>query len=322
MPKTRFHFDPHSLTFKQVTISVKQKLLKVVSLLGTGLAFSAVTLVILYNVVDSPKEKSLKREIAQYEFQLKLMNDRMKQLDVVLTDLQKRDDDIYRVVFEAEPVPASMRNAGYGGVNKYAKLEGFSSSDLLIEAMKNMDRMARRMYVQSKSYDAVYEMAKNKSKMLTCIPAIVPVPNGARNIASGFGYRIHPVYKTLRMHTGIDFMSPRGAKVYATGDGVVESASWEGGYGNCVIINHGYGYKTMYAHLSAFKSKTGQKVTRGEVVGYVGSTGLSVAPHLHYEVLKSNKRINPVNFFSNDLTPAEYQQVIEAASKVTQSMSL
>jgi murein DD-endopeptidase MepM/ murein hydrolase activator NlpD len=242
-------------------------------------------------------------------------------MDVVMGDLQERDDNIYRVIFEAEPISTDIRKAGYGGVNKYKALENYDYSGLMIETTKKLDRLAKQMYVQSKSYDELLKEVQNKNKLLASIPAIQPIANKRlRAMASGFGYRIHPIYKTSKLHTGMDFSAPVGTPIYATGDGVVVTADAEGrGYGNHVVINHGYGYRTLYGHMSRIKARRGQTVKRGEVIGYVGNTGTSTAPHLHYEVLKNNKPINPINFYYNDLSPQEYELMLEMSSRANQS---
>jgi murein DD-endopeptidase MepM/ murein hydrolase activator NlpD len=247
----------------------------------------------------------------------------MDKLNLVVKDMENRDDNIYRVIFEAEPIPSTVRNAAYGGTDRYAKLEGYDNTKLIASTTKKLDALSRKLYVQSKSYDEVLALAKDKTKMMSCIPAIVPIKNGASKIASGFGYRLHPIYKTLQMHPGIDIISPRGTPIYATGDGVVQTpaGNYLTGYGICVVINHGYGYQTLYGHMSRKVVTEGTRVKRGQLIGYVGSTGMSTAPHLHYEVWKSGSRVNPVNYFYNDLSPAEYQKVIEVSSKITQSLS-
>jgi len=289
----------------------------------SGMVFAVVVLVIAYNFFSSPKERMLEREIDQYKQQYELLSERMTRVDAVLKDMENRDDNIYRVIFEAEPIPSTVRSASYGGADRYAKLEGYDNSKLIIEITKKLDLLSRRLYVQSKSYDEVLELAKNKTQMMASIPAIIPIKGGADKICCGFGYRLHPIYKTLQMHPGVDITSPRGTPIYATGDGVVQSpaGNYLTGYGICVVINHGYGYESLYGHMSRKVVSEGQKVKRGELIGYVGSTGMATGPHLHYEVWKSGSRVNPVNYFYNDLTPAEWQKVIEASSKITQSLS-
>jgi len=319
--KHKYHFDYNTLTFKEVRVSFKQKLLKFLSFITSSLVFSTAILVVLYTVVDSPKEKVLKKEIELYKYQFRVMNDRISKLNNVVKDLENRDDNIYRMIFEAEPVPKSVRNAGFGGVDKYEKLQGYSNSELLVETTKKIDKLSRQLYVQSKSFDELFELVKNKTNMMASIPAILPVSLKKASIVSGYGYRIHPIFKAMRMHTGIDIAAAKGTPVYASGDGLVTSSSQESGYGNVVNISHGYGYVTKYAHLAKSAVRKGQKVKRGDLIGYIGSTGLSTAPHLHYEVLKGGKTINPVNYFYMDITPEEYQRIIEESSKVNQALS-
>lgn len=323
MAKAKYHFDHKSLTFEKVRLKWKDILLKVLSYVATGSVFSAIVILIAYNFFSSPKERMQQREIEQYKLQYKMLNDRMDNISAVLDELQEKDDNIYRVIFEAEPIPSTIRNAARGGSNKFAKLEGLNNSDILIETSKKLDQIARNMYVQSKSFDEVFAMARNKEQMMACLPAIVPLKGGTARIVSGYGFRIHPIYKTLRMHYGMDFTAPKGTPIFATADGTVVSpaSGSTSGYGIVVLINHGYGYQTLYSHMSKVAVRPGQKVKRGQVIGYVGSTGLAVAPHLHYEVIKNGKKINPINFFFNDLSPEDYKKVLEIASRVTQSLS-
>ena len=240
---------------------------------------------------------------------------------MVLDDVQNRDDNIYRVIFEADPIPKSIRKAGYGGVNRYENLKGFNNSDLITNTSEKVDQISKQLYIQSKSFDDIIELAKNKTDMLAALPAIQPVSNkNLSRMASGYGYRIHPIYKTRKMHSGMDFSAKTGTPIYATGDGKISKVRRSRrGYGNHVVIDHGYGYKTLYAHMKKYAVKKGQKVKRGEVIGYVGSTGTSVAPHLHYEVHKDGRKINPVNFYFNDLNPEEYEKMLEISSQNNQS---
>lgn len=323
MAKVKYHFNAKSLAFEKVTLKWKDRILKLLSYLATGTVFSAVVILFAYNFFNSPKEKAQQREIDQYKLQYKILNDRMDKINAVLGELQEKDDNIYRVIFEAEPIPSSVRNAAQGGADKYSKLEGLKNAELVIETTKKLDKISRQMYIQSRSFDEVFSMARNKEQMMASLPAIVPIRGGTARIVSGYGYRIHPIYKTMRMHWGIDFTAPRGTPIFATADGTVISpdAAGTSGYGIVVLINHGFGYATQYSHLSRAAVKPGQKVKRGQIIGYVGSTGLAVAPHLHYEVIKNGKKINPINFFFNDLSPEEYKKVLEIASRVTQSLS-
>lgn len=321
MAKTKYLFNPKSLTFEKAKITIKDRILKLLGYLATGIAFSSLVMVVAYNFFDSPKEKRLKREISQYEFQYKLLNDRMDKIQAVVLDLQHRDDNIYRTIFEADPIPSTVRKAGFGGSERYDGLKGFDNTVLLTETTKKLDEITSQLYVQSKSFDEVWAMAMNKSNMMSAIPAIIPIRNGANNIVSGFGRRFHPLLKSLHFHSGIDITAPRGTPIYASGDGVVVELKGMSGYGLVVVVDHGFGYKTLYGHMTKKTVKPGQKVKRGECIGYVGSTGMSTAPHLHYEVIKNGNKINPVNFFFKDLSPEEYENVIESAGKVNQALS-
>jgi murein DD-endopeptidase MepM/ murein hydrolase activator NlpD len=322
MSKIKYRFNTKSLTYERAKLSPREIFLRVLSYLATGLVFATIVIVFAYRYLDSPKERQLLRENENLKIQYEILNKRVELLAAVLEDLQQRDDNIYRVIFEAEPIADNIRKAGFGGVNRYKSLEGFDNSQLVIEATKKIDRLAKQMYIQSKSFDEVFNLAKNKEAMLASIPAIQPVSNkDLTRVASGFGYRTHPIYKIQHLHTGLDFTAPVGTEIYATGDGIVKEVNTDSrGYGNHIIISHGFGYETLYAHLSKFNGlKPGQKVKRGEVIGYIGNTGTSTGPHLHYEVIKNGEKINPINFFYNDLTPEEYQKMIELTSQAGQS---
>lgn len=321
MPKAKYYFNTHSLKYERVVVSIGKKLLRITGWLTTALVFSVVIILISYSYIDSPKEKQLRREINELTLQYELIQQRVNQAEAVLKDLEHNDDNIYRVIFEAEPIPESVRDAGYGGINKYRELAGYDNSELVIETSKKVDRLAKQLYVQSKSYDEIFALAKNKTQMLASIPAIQPVSNkDLKRIASGFGYRIHPIYKTSILHTGLDFTAPVGTEIYSTGNGTVQKIEYNGrGYGHNVIISHGFGYETLYGHMSKIKVRQGEKIKRGDVIGFVGNSGTSTGPHLHYEVMKNGNKINPVNFFYNDLTPEEYEKMLVISSQYNQS---
>lgn len=322
MAKIKYHFNTKTMSFEELRVSVKHKLLKFFSILTSGMVLSAAFMLVLYSFIDSPKEKNMKRENEQLRLQYQMLEDRMDEISAVLNNIQNRDDNIYRTIFEAEPIPDNVRKAGFGGSDRYKDLQGYESSEIMTKTARKMDVIARQLYIQSKSFDEIVQLARNKEKMLTCIPAIQPVSKTQSTIVSGFGYRIHPIYKTSRMHTGIDFAAKTGTPVYATGDGtVIDPKGNQSGYGIVCIINHGYGFQSLYGHLSKMLVKPGDKVKRGQIIGLVGSTGLSVAPHCHYEIIKNGVKINPVNYFYNDLTPEEYEKVIEAASRPSQALS-
>ena len=322
MAKTKYKFNSESLTYHKVERTFKQKALHTLGIFLIVLANAGVGYTIFSFTFDSPKEKGLKRQIDEMSLTLELFNKDLDNLESVLHDMQDRDDNIYRTIFEAEPLNYSVREAGFGGSNRYSELEGRDNSEIVIETAKRLDILMRKTYIQSNSYDDLTEMAINKEKMLASIPAIQPISNkDLKRTASGWGYRIHPIYKIKKFHYGIDFTAPEGTDIYVTGDGVVEKIekSQTDGYGNSIVIDHGYGFKTLYGHLSAFNVKKGQKVKRGDVIGFVGNTGLSTAPHLHYEVIRDGVKVNPVNYFFNDLTADEYSRMIELSMRPGQS---
>jgi len=323
MSKVKYKFNKRSLTFDRVQTTFRKRLWYFFTHLSTGVVFAAVVLVLAFNFLESPKEKAQKREIEQMKLQFSILNDQLDRVTKVMSDLQDRDDNIYRVIFEAEPIPGSIREAGIGGVDRYDKLKGYKNSDLIIETEKKMDKILGELYIQSKSFDEVFDLAKNKERMLVSIPAIQPISNkDLRRIGSYFGARVDPFYKVRKFHEGMDFSAPIGTEVYATGNGAIEMAGHDdgGGYGNEIIIDHGYSYKTVYAHLSRIFVKPGQKVLRGQIIGYVGNTGKSTSPHLHYEVRKNGVPLNPIYFFFNDLSADQYQMMLNLSSRPSQTM--
>jgi murein DD-endopeptidase MepM/ murein hydrolase activator NlpD len=286
-----------------------------------------VGLLILYsNYFESPKELMLKNEVNELKYYYSKLNDELSTLDKTLKGLEHRDDNIYRAVLGAEPIDKSVRDAGVGGMDRYAEIraKNINHEELIVELFEKADKLKRKLYIESKSQDEVVELAENKEAMFAAIPAIQPIANKQLiALASGFGMRIHPVYKVRKMHTGIDFAAPIGTPIYATADGKIEEVSVKfSGYGKMIVIDHGFGFKTRYAHMHEFAVRQGQTIKRGELIGYVGDTGLSTAPHLHYEVLKNNVLINPIHYFFNDLTPAEYEKMVELASIENQSLGM
>ena len=322
MKNKNYKYNPETLDYEEVKLSVWDKLKKLSYYLIASIVFSFLILSIaFYNIrsyiqEEAAKEnQSLRQEITSFNKDLNLILE-------VLGDIQLRDDNIYRAIFETDPYPDHKRQLGTGGNSmKYKKYENMEYGDLVIEISKKIELIEKKLASQSKSFDQVFDLTKEKQKMIKSIPSIQPVSNrDLTRIASGFGLRMHPIYKILKMHKGMDFTAPIGTEIYATGDGVVERVGWVGGYGKTIMINHGFGYKTRYAHCSKYKCRKGQKVKRGDLIGFVGNTGQSTGPHLHYEVFKNKKQINPVNFFFNDLSPEEYDKVIEISSRPTQSL--
>ena len=319
-----YKFNPHTLSYEKVKTSFADKLKKISFSVAFGLVLGVVLLVIGLRVFDSPRERKLKREMAMMERQMKNLRDIIKRDEAVLVDLENRDNSIYRTLLEAEPITNEQRTVGLQGED-YEELQGYDCSDLVIATTKRIDDFSKRLYIQSKSFDEVYRMASNKKERLDHIPAIMPLKKNQCKLISGFGTRYHPILHYRRAHTGVDLSAKKGTPIYATGDGVVEVAgrndSKLAGYGISVLVNHGYGYKTLYAHMNDVKVRKGQKVKRGELLGTVGSTGLASGPHCHYEVWINGNKVNPVYYFYNDLTPSEYEQVIEAANQENQCLS-
>jgi len=321
MANTKYKYNPDSLSFDKIRLGVKAILLRSLAYIIGSIIIALVLNFMFGLFFDSPREKTLKREIEQLTLQYDLIHREMGNLEKVIDHLQETDDNLYRTIFGAEPVQTTQRQAGIGGVNRYDELEGFNNSRLVIETTKKLDVMRKKVYVQSKSFDELILLAREKEVMLRSIPAIIPISTkDLSRIASGFGLRIHPVYKISKFHSGMDFTAPLGTEVYASGDGTVKSVqSSKRGMGNYIVIDHGFGYTSIYAHLESFNIKEGRKVRRGDIIGYVGNTGMSVAPHLHYEIKLNEVNVDPVNYFFNDLSPAEYEKMIEIASKTGQS---
>jgi murein DD-endopeptidase MepM/ murein hydrolase activator NlpD len=321
MAREKYKFNPESLSFDKISLGFRAVLLRFLAYLIGSMIVASIYGLLFAIFFDSPKEKALRREIEQLTIQYEMINRDMDNVEKVINHLEQTDDNLYRTIFEAEPIPVTLREGGIGGVNRYKELEGYDNSRIIVETVKRLDKMRKKIYVQSKSFDDLISLARKKEEMLACFPAIMPISNkDLTRTASGFGLRIHPYYKISKFHYGMDFTAPQGTEVYVTADGVVESAIQEKrGYGNHLIIDHGFGYITVYAHLDRFNVRRGQKVKRGDVIGFVGNTGLSLAPHLHYEVHLNNIPVDPSNYYFNDLTAEEYERMIEIASRSGQS---
>lgn len=321
MPRTKYKFNPDSLSFDKVRLGLKALLLRFMAFFTGSIIIAIIYWALFATFFDSPREKALEREIQQLTIQYDLINRDMTNVEQVLEDLQKTDDNLYRTIFEAEPIPATLRQGGVGGINRYKSLEGYSNSSLIIETANRLDKIRKKIYIQSKSFADLIDLAMKKEDMLRSIPAILPISNNdLTRTASGFGLRIHPIYKIIKFHNGMDFTAPAGTDVYATGNGTVTSVqSSQRGLGKNIVIDHGFGYKSIYAHLSNFNVRVNQKVQRGDIIGYVGNTGTSVANHLHYEIKLNGENVDPVNYYFEDLSPAEYERMIEIASKTGQS---
>lgn len=318
MSKAKFRFNKETLEYERVSTNywtIAARVLGVISLIGVVSAIS-----ISIAMKDNNSE-DLQRDIADYEIQLKLLENKSETMQSQLKDLANMDDDVYREIFGADPIDDDIRKAGTGGVDKYTSLDNMRNGTGFKKLHQRLDNMSAQFKVQEDSYNKLIKMAQNKSKMLASIPAIQPIPNkNLRRIASGFGYRVDPIYKTRKMHKGMDFSAPRGTKIYATGDAVVQKVvnkRW--GYGKHIILSHGYGYTTLYGHMSRTNVRVGQKVKRGQLIGLVGSTGKSTGPHLHYEVRRNGTAVNPVGYFYNDLTSEQYEEILRLSSNPNQS---
>lgn len=326
MARIKYYYDTETCKYERVRTRKSDIILNALGFLSLTVMM-AVGLLILYdNYFDSPKELILRNEVRELEFYYDKLNKDVEQLSQILDNIEQRDDNIYRVVLGAEPIEKSVRDAGVGGADRYADIrkKDISHSDLVIALHEKVDRVRRKLYIESKSQDEVVQLAEKKEKLYASIPAIQPIANKQLiALASGFGLRIHPVYKVKKMHNGIDFAASIGTPIYATADGTIAKAEVRfSGYGKMVEIDHGFGYRTRYAHMHDFAVKRGQQVKRGDLIGYVGNTGLSTAPHLHYEVFINDQRVDPVHYFFNDLTAAEYEKILELASAENQSLGM
>lgn len=324
MAKVKYYYDSDTLSYRKIEYKKGRKT-KIFFLSLLGMILSGFLLLIIYlNIpyIETPREKALKRELSNMELQFELLNKKMVQAQTVLSEIEMRDNAIYRVYFEANPISEEQRKAGFGGVNRYKNLEGFDNSNLIISTSKKIDVLTKQIVVQSKSLDEIAGLAEEKEKLLKAIPTIKPVKNeDLTRMASGYGYRSDPFTKARKFHRGMDFTAPRGTPVYATGNGVVKRADRRSsGYGRHVRINHGFGYISLYAHLYKYVVKRGQKVKRGDLIGFVGSTGRSQAPHLHYEIIKDGKRVNPLNFYYGNLSPEEFAELLKVAGQENQSL--
>lgn len=324
MAKVKYYYDSDTLSYRKIEYKKGRKT-KIFFLSLLGMFLSGFLLLIVYlNIpyIETPKEKALKRELSNMELQFELLNKKIVQAQTVLSEIETRDNTIYRVYFEANPISEEQRKAGFGGVNRYKNLEGFDNSNLIISTSKKIDVLTKQIVVQSKSLDEIAGLAEEKEKLLKAIPTIKPVKNeDLTRMASGYGYRSDPFTKARKFHRGMDFTAPRGTPVYATGNGIVKRADRRSsGYGRHIRIDHGFGYTSLYAHLYKYVVKRGQKVKRGDLIGFVGSTGRSQAPHLHYEIIKDGKRVNPLNFYYGNLSPEEFAELLKVAGQENQSL--
>lgn len=320
-----YRFDPHTLKYEKVLVTLRDRVRRISFSVLFGVVLGVVVVVVALQFMDSPKERAMERELAQYKRQTRLLDDRVERAEKVLENLEERDDALYRSIFSVAPISESERRSGIGGVERYAAFDNMTDGEQLKATTKRVDDLTKRIYVESKSLDELYEMARTKTDRMASMPAIMPVAKDKGQVVSGFGYRFHPILHTHRLHSGIDITAPKGTPVYATGDGVVRVAGRNtqglAGYGIVAVVDHGYGFQTLYAHMGDVKVRVGHKVKRGEQIGTVGSSGMSTGVHLHYEVIQNGNKVDPVYYFFNDLTPEEYEKVLEQARQDNQSMS-
>ena len=314
MGKIFFKYNSQTLSYERVYLSVKQRIWGFFRQLCIGILVGAVLFSVAFYSFDSPKEQQLKKENKLLLTQYNVLSKRIDENEKILEELQQRDDDLYRSMFNANPIPSSIRKPGVGGTNRYEHLLTVSNSSLVVATTAQLDMMTKQLYVQSNSYDELTELIKTNDERIKHIPAIIPLNNKQmKGLSSGYGMRHHPIYGVYKPHTGVDLNANTGTPIYATGAGVVEFADWRSGYGYAVIINHGFGYKTLYGHCSKMKVEPGQKVVRGQEIALVGATGAAIGPHVHYEVIVNGNYDNPVKYFIMDLTPEEYGQMLYEA---------
>lgn len=322
MKKIKYFFNTHTLRFEKVEVPFRVRLLQSIGFIVASIVTAIIIVILIFQYIDSPKEKLLRQQNEAYKANYSVLQDRVNQLELQMVELENRDNEVYRSIFEADPIPDSARLKEMEAKKEFRAIQNLSSTELTDNMTSQLNKLSLRVSFQDASYLEINNLVKNKEKLLKAIPAIQPVSNkDLKRIGSGFGSRIDPIYKNIRMHAGIDFTAPAGTPIYATADGVVEAAGFSSdGYGNKVVINHSFGYQTLYGHMFKVIARNGQSVTRGQVIGYVGSTGKSTGPHCHYEVRKRGIKVDPIYYFYNDLTPEQFDRILKAAANNKQSL--
>jgi murein DD-endopeptidase MepM/ murein hydrolase activator NlpD len=322
MKKIKYYYNTNSLRYEKLETPLRVKLLRIFGFIAAAFVTAAIISFFAFRFVGSPNEKLMYIENERLKDKFKELNDQVKVSQQQVSELVKRDNEVYRAIFEANPIPDSARARALAQEQEIARVENMRSKELLNSIIGSLNNLSHYISAQKKSYGEIDELLKNKEQLLAATPAIQPVSNKDLNrIASGFGYRIDPIYKSVKLHAGLDFAAPQGTPIYATANGRITVAGNTGdGYGNHVVINHGYGYETLYGHMVRVKVRSGQLVKRGEVIGWVGSTGKSTGPHCHYEVHKNGQKIDPVYFFYNDLSPEQYDLLLKRAASSNQSL--
>lgn len=320
MAKIKYYYDADTLSYRKIDLNKSDYFKKTIFAFLAVLLIGFIGFIVFSQFIMSPNERVLNRENENLQLNLDLLSKRIDESSSILNQLQERDNNIYRMYFEANPIPNEQRKAGFGGVNRYKSLEGYDNSKMIKQLTKDVDILSKQLVIQSKSLDEIVTLAKEKEKMLASIPAILPVKIvDLVRMASGFKWRMHPILKIRKFHKGMDFTAPIGTPIYASGNGKVTRAGKSATFGNVVYIDHGYGYRTIYAHMSKIKAKRNQKVKRGDLIGYVGNTGRSTGAHLHYEVHKNGKILNPINFYYGDLSPKQFIAMQKASEEEGQS---
>ncbi|MEO7310048.1 MAG: peptidoglycan DD-metalloendopeptidase family protein [Chitinophagaceae bacterium] len=321
MKKVKYFYNTHTLRYEKLETPLRVKLLRVFGFIAAALVSSVIIVLIGQRYFPSNSERNLKDENTQLNYQLKILQQQLVEIDQRLDAVEKHDNTVYRNIFEAAPLPDSARVKGVERIAELTKVSRMNENQLVQSISTSMQTLYNRLDNQTKSFDDIEKMVANKALLLAAIPAIQPVSNkDLTRIASGFGYRTDPIYKVTKMHSGLDFTAPQGTPIYATADGTVESADiGSTGFGNHVVIDHGYGYETLYGHMVRIKAHAGQKVKRGEMIGWVGSTGKSTGPHCHYEVHKNGTPVDPIYYFYNDITPEQFDRLLKLAATSTQS---
>ncbi len=322
MKKIKYFYNTHSLRYEKLETPFRVTLLRIFGFIAAALVTAGIISFLAFRFVDSPNEKILRNENEKLKDGFLELNNKLEKLALQMTDLEKTDNEVYRSIFEANPIPDSARAQAKEKEKQIAVVEAMGQTELISSLNNSLNSLSNRILTQNVSFSEIENLIKNKEQLLAATPAIQPVSNkNLKRIASGFGYRIDPIYKTVKLHPGLDFTAPSGTPIYATANGTIEVAGNKGdGYGKHVIINHGYGYKTLYGHMYRVKARVGQKIKRGEVIGWVGSSGKSTGPHCHYEVIKYGNKLDPIYFFYNDLSPGQFDQLLKKAAATNQSL--
>lgn len=322
MKKIKYYYNSNTLRYEKLVTPLRVKILRVFGFVAASLVTAAFISYLAFQFIGSPKEKLLAVENERLTFKFQEINEKVVDLQLQMSELEKRDNDVYRAIFEAKPIPDSAREKSIEKKKDAAKVDRMNDQEIINSIEKSLNVLTNRLQIQNKSFNEIKNLLNNKEELLASTPAIQPVSNkNLDRIASGFGYRIDPIYKTVKLHAGLDFTATTGTPIYATAKGTVKVAGYHvGGYGNHVVINHGYGYETLYGHMARIKVRVGQQIKRGEVIGYVGSTGKSTGPHCHYEVHKYGQKIDPIYFFYNDLSPEQFDRLLKKAAASNQSL--